>query len=300
MSPSNEPFVVAHLSDLHVGEPATMLDELIGPAKRLERAVARLNDLGVDVVVATGDLVDRALESEYERLAELLAGLEARCILQPGNHDDVDTLVRVFRKVDHIDVGHLPPRPAPANFVIDDLPLRIVGVDTVQAGFHHGALDADRLGWLAATLATEPARPTLLCLHHVPTSTGMWWMDYTGFDGAGELEDIVRANPQIVRLLAGHIHRATDLAFGGTVLGVAPALTYESMPALHADSGPLINDDAPTIPLLRWDGERLVALHVPLDPPSLTLDLREVIKPWAAYESAARAGGPMPADGFGG
>ena len=294
MSSPPDPFVVADLSDLHVGEPATMLDELIGPADRLERAVARLNAIAVDAVVITGDLVDRGLAAEYERLRGVLEGFEARCILQTGNHDDLARLRDVFPVGGKVDVGHLPEAPAAANFVIEDLPLRIVGVDTVQVGFHHGALDKDRLGWLAATLAAEPSRPTLLCLHHVPVATGMWWMDYTGFAGADELEAIVAANPQIVRVLAGHIHRATDLSFGGTVLGVSPAMTYQSTPALSADAGPMISDASPTIPLIRWDGARLIAMQLQLDEPTMTLDLRDVIEPWDAYEAAAPPAGRCP------
>lgn len=286
------PFVVAHLSDLHVGDPDGPAERLVGPRARLAAAVARLAELPVDAVVVTGDLVDHGTVAEYEQLAELLAPLQVPVLTVGGNHDDLDHLRAVLGEA-------APPGELAGTgcWTAPLGPLRVVAVDTVWPGFQDGRLDDARLRWAADALTATADHPTLVCLHHPPVATGMWWMDYGGVDRGDELEALVAANPQVVRVLAGHIHRATDVAWGGTVLGVAPALSFQSLPALATGAEPLVADDPPTIPLLRWDGQRMVAHHVPLAAPSTVLDLRRIIRPWPPYEAAARAGGPVPATG---
>ena len=51
------PFVVAHLSDLHIGEPGSTMDTVFEPADSLTRTLAALTDgpFRVDLVLITGD-----------------------------------------------------------------------------------------------------------------------------------------------------------------------------------------------------------------------------------------------------
>ena len=83
--------------------------------------------------------------------------------------------------------------------------------------------------------------------------------------GAEELKSIVRANSQIVRVLAGHHHRSIDCLWGGTLVSIAPAVVN----ALDLELGPArafrVIAEPPAFRLhVRKAGQELVShlLHV--------------------------------------
>src|SRR3546814_17048041 len=89
-------------------------------------------------------------------------------------------------------------------------------LDTVVPMQSHGALCARRLQWLRERLAEQPGRPTAIAMHHPPFITGIAHMDAIGLlEGAAELEQIVAAHPNVVRILCGHLHRTIFRSLGG-------------------------------------------------------------------------------------
>src|SRR5947209_8782074 len=119
--------LIAHITDLHVTAPGTMLLGIVDTASALERAVAALNrlDPSPDVAVLTGDLVESGAPEEYAHLRALLAPLRMPILAIPGNHDAREPMREAF-----IGDGYLP-RQGFLNYVIDDYSLRIVGLDTL-------------------------------------------------------------------------------------------------------------------------------------------------------------------------
>jgi hypothetical protein len=73
-------FTLVQLSDLHLGT--------LTPAGRLRWIVDRVNGMSPDLVVITGDLIDRDIDRE-EEICESLGGMRARygVVAVPGNHD---------------------------------------------------------------------------------------------------------------------------------------------------------------------------------------------------------------------
>jgi len=90
----NRPFLLVQLSDPHVGADWGDGDSVA----RLAAAVASVRALepNPDAVLISGDLADHAADSEYEKVRELLAPLEAPLYVLPGNHDDRLALRRHF------------------------------------------------------------------------------------------------------------------------------------------------------------------------------------------------------------
>ena len=68
-------FVIAQITDFHVGLPGSRADVRYRTAEHLAKAVAHLNALEPrpHVVLATGDLVDDGTPEEYARLAIFIA-----------------------------------------------------------------------------------------------------------------------------------------------------------------------------------------------------------------------------------
>ena len=92
--------------------------------------------------------------------------------LVPGNHDRRDR----FR--DYLG-GHPGVRSDPSfvQYAVEDMPLRLVMLDSVVPGAGYGELCADRLAWLDRTLAERPDHPTMLVLHHPPIRCGLALLD---------------------------------------------------------------------------------------------------------------------------
>lgn len=285
--------LVAHLSDLHVSMPDAPFAVFADGAATLTAAIAHLNGLDrrPDLVVVTGDLVNDGTVAEYSRLRDLFEPLETPLLLLVGNHDEPTALRSVFPE------HHYLPHHRPAHWVVDDYALRLVAIDTTLDGRHDGALGRDELDWLRATLESAAAdRPTLLLMHHPPFVTGMWWMDYGGLKGAVGLHELVAARPNVVGMLAGHVHRPFHTTIGSALVSSAPAIAYQSCLALADDSPPLVSDVVAPIPLVRWTGDRLLVAHTDFRLRQHTVDLRTVIPNWDDYERRARSGEIIPKD----
>ena len=132
--------IIAQISDTHILAKSADEPESAARADNLRRCIADINRQGADAVIHTGDSVHHAREEEYAHLREIVDELEAPFYLVPGNRDRHDSLRRVF--ADHpIASGegdHL-------NYVIDDHPIRLIGLDSVDAGERKGVFPGGRL-----------------------------------------------------------------------------------------------------------------------------------------------------------
>jgi Icc protein len=192
-------------------------------AAYLARAVAALNALvpKPDIAVATGDLVHHGAPEEYEHLRDLLAPLQMPVFVIPGNHDSREPLRQAFGGDGYF------PAAGFLQYAIEEYPLRLIALDTLVEGKGGGELCHERLSWLDRTLAEQPDQPTAVLMHHPPFATGITYMDEHGLDNAAGLAEIVARHPQIERILCGHLHRAIDRRFAGTVAGTAPSTAHQ-------------------------------------------------------------------------
>jgi 3',5'-cyclic AMP phosphodiesterase CpdA len=254
--------LIAQLSDVHLraNEPL-MYGRFEAPAA-LAAAVDHINRLDPrpDVVLATGDLTNDGLEDDYALLRRLLDRLAMPYYVIPGNHDDRDRLRATFR-----DKGYLPAEGAFLHYTVEDGDLRLIGLDTILPGEIGGGLCPERLRWLAERLEERPDRPTLIFMHHPPFATGIRFMDATGFEGADDLERLVRRHPQVRQIVCGHIHRPIHLTWAGTAAAVAPSTTFQMNLAFRPDEDFSPVADPPGIALYLWeDGTAGLIAHVSL------------------------------------
>jgi 3',5'-cyclic-AMP phosphodiesterase len=211
------PFVLAHLSDPHIGADWGDCD----PVERLQTAVESVCALrpAPDAILITGDLADSAADREYERLKELLAPLAAPVYVLPGNHDDRAALARHF--------GGPGSGGEPVQYVAELGPLRLVVLDTSRPGHDGGRVEPDQLAWLDRELASVPGTPTVLAMHHPPLVTGVPALDAIAIPAEDRwgLAAVLREHAQVQRVLAGHVHRAIAGEIGGRAVLTIPS-TY--------------------------------------------------------------------------
>ncbi|MGP0029435.1 MAG: phosphodiesterase [Acidimicrobiales bacterium] len=282
--------LIAQITDLHVDEDSGFMRRFVDGNAKLSAALAFLaaRRHPPDVILATGDLVNDGRSEQYRLLRDLLAPCTIPLYLVPGNHDDREEFRAAFA-----DQAWMPDR-GPIDYVIDEYPVRLVGLDTSEADRHDGYLDADQLAWLEHVLAQEPQRPTLVFLHHPPFLTGMWMFDEIRLNGAEALHEVVGRHPQVVHILAGHVHRPVSTTWGTTSLTTAPSTAHQSRFDLLPDEGAGIVDETPMIQFHLWDGASVVTHSVPFEAPAKTIEISEVVGDWPAARDRILAGPPFP------
>lgn len=249
--------MLIQLTDLHIREPGRLAYGRLDTAPYLRTAVQSLLRLRQppQAVVITGDLTDFGRAAEYEHLAELLAPLDMPVYLIPGNHDDRDQLRRSFPA--HAWLGEAGGF---IQYAVDVGSLRLVCLDTCEPGKSHGTLDTPRLQWLEHTLEAGKNRPTVIAMHHPPFRTLIGHMDDIGLlKGAAELEAIVARHPNVERVICGHLHRAIDVRFGGTIACTAPAPAHQVVLDLDSQAASRWVLEPPGFRVLALDGQRVVS-----------------------------------------
>ncbi len=217
--------MVAQITDLHVVARDRLCYRQIATNAQLAEAVSHINSLAPrpDVVIASGDLTDHGREDEYEVLREILAKLAVPVFVIPGNHDRREALSKAFAAQ-----PRMPRTGSPfIHYSIEDYPIRLIGLDTSVPEHHHGMMCEKRLRWLDATLSEQPDRPTMIFVHHPPFRTGMNWMDGSGLHGGRAMEEIVGRHRNVIRVVAGHIHRPIHVAWAGTIASTAPSTCHQ-------------------------------------------------------------------------
>ncbi len=293
--------LIAQISDPHVTTEGTAVRALVDTPARLAEAFASCAALPrvPDVILLTGDLVNDGTDEEYALLGEIVGEAPCPVLPIPGNHDDPVKLHATFTASASCPVVLPDLATGPFHYVVDGHPVRLVAFDTTVADHHHGEVTAASAAWLDGALAAAPDRPTVVFQHHVPYATGAWWFDYAGIVGADLLRDVLARHHQVVRVVAGHVHRATSTQWGPLTLSSAPSTAYLSGTGV-GDGPPTIVDQRAAVQLLWWTGGAIVASEADLPGLHPTIDLRDLNPDWAAYEAVARHRGPIPKSQFGG
>jgi len=246
--------LLAQISDLHVVRKGELAYGRVDTAAMLRDAIEHLNRLDPqpDVVLITGDLADRGDPVAYAHLREILADLRAPFYAIPGNHDRVAAFRAAFA-----DQRYLPASSESILYTVDDRPLRIVALDSVVEGRTRGNVCDERLAWLDRTLSARPDAPTLVIMHHAPFITGLVHIDEVGMDRADALEAVIERHPQVQRVLCGHVHRATQIRFGGTIASSCPSTAHQAALDLRSDGLDSFTLEPPGFQLHRWTGRSL-------------------------------------------
>jgi Icc protein len=251
--------LIAQITDVHLGFDPDNPDEF--NRQRLDETLRSLVGLSPrpDLLLATGDLVDSGEDTDaYARFRAATETLPFPVYTALGNHDGRAAFREVFPDAPMADGFH--------QYTIEDWPLRILVLDTLEEGRHGGNLCETRAAWLEARLDEAPERPTAIVLHHPPIETGLSWMtEDPAAAWVRRLEAIVDSRRNVVAMIAGHLHRPLVTQWAGTTLAVCPstapqvALDLEPIDPERPDERPMIVADPPCFALHWWNGRHLVS-----------------------------------------
>lgn len=209
---------IAHLSDIHFGahRPA-LVDPLIEDITRF----------APDAIAISGDLTQRARDSEFEAAAAFIAALPAPVVAVPGNHDIpagavIERMVDPKRRWRHFISAATEPMVMLSG-------LALIGLDTVWRAQPHldwsaGGVSALRLARLAARIDAAAGRDVVVVAHHPlrhpPTVHGR--ARPTGAPAA--LAMMRRAGVRAV--LSGHLHCPAELIGQPSVIICGSSLSH--------------------------------------------------------------------------
>jgi Icc protein len=251
--------LIAQITDLHVrprGLPANRVVETNMMTERAIDAVIALRPRP-DVVLITGDLTDCGLVEEYEQLKRMLRRLDLPFFVIPGNHDRRENLRRVLA-----DYRGVTEDPEFVQFVVDDYPVRLIGLDTLVPGKGEGALCTRRLAFLERALAHEREKPTVIFMHHPPFDCGIQHMDRIRLlEGSERFAEIVRPCRNVERILCGHHHRAIEARFAGTIASISPSVAHQVVFDLTKGGPAALVLEPPAYQVHRYRAETGIVSH---------------------------------------
>lgn len=251
--------LIAQLSDIHAVPPGELLMGRVDTFHHLRQAVDALLRLTTapDLVLVTGDLAENGLAAEYELVRGELGRLPMPVYVIPGNHDDRRNLHAAFAPD-----GYLPAEPdRPLHYAVELGPMLLVALDTLVEGEPGGELDELGLAWLKTQLKAATGRPALVAMHHPPFDTGIGHMDAMGCRGHAALAALLAGYPNVERVVCGHVHRAVQVRFGGTLASIAPGVAHQVAFALDEGATPSFVMEPPAFHLHLWRPKQGLVTH---------------------------------------
>lgn len=207
---------IAQISDTHVaaGTPAA--------ARRIDdlaRTIAAINALRPRplAVVHTGDVAHDATVEDYRAACTALDRLELPLYAIVGNRDRREPFKRAFAGG-----GYLDAASPFVQYAVDLGPVRLVAVDTLHDDSGLGGFCRRRAEELARLLDARGSQPTLVIAHHppveVPSLKARNPLQFQDASEAAALVEAIGRAPQVLGVVAGHIHRTESVAIAHTTL----------------------------------------------------------------------------------
>ncbi|MFN8222412.1 MAG: phosphodiesterase [Gaiellales bacterium] len=252
--------LVAQLSDPHVVARGETVWGGFDTAAALSAAVETVLGLSraPELVLVSGDLTNDGRPEAYDHLVELLAPLDGRLKVIPGNHDERDALVAA------VPAGWLAGDGEVDGVVeLAGGGLRLVCLDSSWPSKADGTLLPAQLTWLDQVLAASGAT-TIVALHHPPYEVGIAMMDAIPLatDASSALADVVRRHAHVALVTGGHVHRLVVTRFGGAVAVLAPSVANAVTLELTGAVDNTWTREPPGILLHDWHDGRGLVTHL--------------------------------------
>jgi 3',5'-cyclic AMP phosphodiesterase CpdA len=245
--------LIAHLSDPHLCPRGQLYQTVLDTTQRFAEALAQAASFSPDLLILSGDVAEHGDPESYAVACDFLATLPCPVLVIPGNHDDRESFRAGLSGLSTL-VGLTTSGPLHA---VAEGSVRVIGFDVTVFGDHHGLVTPAHAAWLEQTLSAIPDKPTLIMTHQPPFATGIGYVDEFRCFGEGLLTDVVSRHPQVISLLAGHVHRFTLTSFAGRPALTAPATATSLALRLTPGAEPASFTEPAAFLLHHWDGSQL-------------------------------------------
>ncbi|PHM36705.1 3',5'-cyclic-AMP phosphodiesterase [Xenorhabdus innexi] len=177
-------------------------------------------NIDIDLVVATGDLVQDQTSGAYQNFVDGVARLPAPCVWLPGNHDYQPTMVDVLA------AGGI----SPSKQIFIGQHWQLIMLDSQVQGVPHGELTEYQLEWMKKCLDEHSDRQAIVMLHHHPVPSGCTWLDQHSLRNSPALAEFLKGKSQVKTILCGHIHQELDVMWNGIRVIATPSTCVQFKP----------------------------------------------------------------------
>ena len=211
---------IAQISDTHIALDTPDADRRICD---FERTIADINalDRAPDVIVHTGDIVHNGRQDEYAQAAAILAKARAPVYVLAGNRDD-----RANLRVAFSPLGYLAPDSDFIDYAIEDYPVRLIAVDTLNSSSNKGDYCPERVRRLIDLIDAEITKPIAVFAHHPPfeVQVGPDPLNFESPEMMARLRRALQHSGRVVAVFNGHVHRAAEGHVGSIPTVVVPCI----------------------------------------------------------------------------
>jgi len=198
--------IIAQISDTHIALDSPDADQRI---RDFERTIADINTLdpAPDVIVHTGDIVHNGRQDEYAEAAAILTAARVPVYVMAGNKDDRANLRAAFSAS-----GYLAPDSTFIDYAVEDYPVRLIALDTLNAGSNKGDFCAERSTRLIDLIDADTRRPIAVFTHHPPfeVMVGPDRLHFETPEAMSRLRRTLQHSGRVAAVFSGHVHRAAE------------------------------------------------------------------------------------------
>ena len=236
-----------HVTDPHLVAPGERVHTL-NPLPRFEACIRTINNRESDaeLVVITGDLVDRGQLSAYQALNTVLDTLVLPYHLLIGNHDDRNNFLSVFGEAWRDESGFIQGTAETKTGLF-------VFLDTVQEGKSAGEYCERRCRWLQKVLAASASQPVYLFMHHPPFDVHIPFLDNIGLESKDAFVDCIDAYDNIRHIFFGHVHRPISGSWRGIPFSTLTSTNHQVALNMQDINQDRYSDEAPTYSIVLLD-----------------------------------------------
>lgn len=191
---------ILHISDLHFGPPFV-------PAVA-EALLQTVPSLAPDVIVASGDLTQRAKRTQFEACKQFFGRLPAKPLLViPGNHDV--PLYRIFERIFRPHALYCEIIHPELNPVLQVGNVVLAGLDSTapRSAISNGRIHRDQLEHCEAVFAAVPEEIVRIVVAHHHFAPGHDKVFDVQMPGARRAIDCF-VEQKVEMILGGHLHRS--------------------------------------------------------------------------------------------
>jgi 3',5'-cyclic-AMP phosphodiesterase len=212
--------IIAQISDTHIALDTPDADQRI---RDFERTIADINalDPAPDVIFHTGDIVHNGRQDEYAEAVRIFAKANAPVYVIPGNKDDRVSLRAAFSPR-----GYLQPGADFAEYSVEDYPVRLIAVDTLNTSSNKGDFCPERAKRLIDLIDADSTRPIAVFAHHPPFEVlvGPHPLNFETPEMMARLRETLQHCGRIAAVFSGHVHRPAEGHVGNIPAIVVPCI----------------------------------------------------------------------------
>jgi 3',5'-cyclic AMP phosphodiesterase CpdA len=222
--------IIAQISDTHLTLDTPDADQR---RRDLAATIADINalDPAPDAIIHTGDIVHHGRKDEYALATAVLAKARAPVYVLAGNKDHRENLRAAFSAS-----GYLAADSEFIDYAIEDYPVRLIALDTLNSRSNKGDFCAQRVRRLNDLVNAETSKPIAVFTHHPPfeVTVGPDRLHFETPEMMLRLRRALQHSGRVVGVFSGHVHRAVAGSIGNipatVVQCIATTLRYGKYP----------------------------------------------------------------------